>query len=68
MPQPDRADKLRRDPNHLEAVLKKFDRLVRRRVEQRAFAKITLVITDGVPVDILEERRAHVEESAVDSW
>lgn len=68
VPQSDRTDKLRRDPNHLEGVLKKLDRLVRRRCEQRAFCKVTLVITDGVPVDLVEERRAHVEESVVDSW
>lgn len=68
VPQTDRTDKLRRDPNHLEAVLKKLERLVRRRCDQRAFAKVTLVITDGVLVDLVEERRAHTEEAVIDSW
>lgn len=68
VPQPDRTDKLRRDPAHLDAALQKVQRLVRRRCEQRAYTKVTLVITDGVPVDLVEERRAHVEESSVDTW
>jgi len=64
----DRTDKLRRDPNHLEACLKKIDRLVRRRCDQRAYTKVTVVITDGVLVDLVEERRAHLEEPAIDNW
>ena len=46
----------------LDDYIAKIARLVRRRSGQRAFTEITIIMQDGVPVRIREQRQTTLEE------
>ena len=61
-PSPSVRDRLVRDPSLLDHFLAELNRFVRRRVGDKAYTEITVVLRGGAPVDIVEQRRWHADD------